>query len=399
VICISKKTESLLQMKDLRKLMTGRERVERALNFARPDRVPYVDSFQHAGLIHYYTDRSDRADWTTRDVLGLAGRVADMVQGWGLGPSMPEGSRSTDRHGIVWETRGWYADIVHRPFKNASEYAKVLEAEIKRIHASSPDYPETRQKMFLDDDLLCAGVKEFRTTFKKYFSLLGGTVLMYPDVSPGFDLLYTLGGWELFTDLFIGRPEVLVEFMESCTAMQVRRAHAVADASLSPAVLIACDIAHKEGPLVSPGFMAKEYFPRVKRMVDAYHEHGMKVLYHSEGNLWPMMDDLAATGIDGLNPCEPHSHMDVEVVRAKYPRLVLWGGVDNSYLLVHGTPGDVRRRVERLKEFGRDGGLLIGSTGQVHPACKLENLIAMVETIHGGKLIDEKEECKTGYAE
>ncbi len=379
--------------------MTGRERVERALNFARPDRVPYVDSFQHAGLIHYYTDRSDRADWTTRDVLELAGRVADMVQGWGLGPSMPNGSRSTDRHGIVWETRGWYAEIVHRPFKSSSDYVKVLEEEIKRIRASSPDYPEAKQKMFLDDDLLCAGVKNFKATFKKYLALLGGTALMYPDVSPGFDLLYTLGGWDLFTDLLTGRPEILVEFMEARTAMQVERAHAVADASLSPAVLIACDIAHKEGPLVSPKFMAEEYFSRVKRIVDAYHEHGMKVFYHSEGNLWPMMEDLAATGIDGLNPCEPQSHMDIERVREKYPQLVLWGGVDNSYLLVNGTKEDVRRRVERLKEIGRDGGILIGSTGQIHPACKLENLIEMIETIHGKKLIDEKEKCEARYVE
>jgi uroporphyrinogen-III decarboxylase len=91
--------------------------------------------------------------------------------------------------------------------------------------------------------------------------------------------------------------------------------------------------------------------------------------------------------------------MDVEAVRAKYPRLVLWGGVDNSYLLVNGTKEDVRRRVDRLKEIGRDGGLLIGSTGQIHPACKLENLIEMIETVHGGKPITEKKKCKVRNAE
>ena len=43
------------------------------------------------------------------------------------------------------------------------------------------------------------------------------------------------------------------------------------------------------------------------------------------------------------------------------------------------------RRVEELKEFGKDGGMLIGSTGQIHPACKLENLLAMIETAHARK--------------
>ena len=96
---------------------------------------------------------------------------------------------------------------------------------------------------------------------------------------------------------------------------------------------------------------------------------------------------LAATGIDRLNPCEPHSHMDVKEIRAQYPELVLWGGVDNSYMLVYDSPEQVQKRVEELKVFGRDGGLLIGSTGQVHPACKLDNLITMIETVHGHEIV------------
>ena len=60
---------------------------------------------------------------------------------------------------------------------------------------------------------------------------------------------------------------------------------------------------------------------------------------------------------------------------------MLWGGVDNKELLVNGTPEDVKKEVEFLvKNYGKDGGLLLGSSGQVHPACKTENVIAMYET-------------------
>ncbi len=359
-----------------------RERIERALNFNVPDRVPYTDSFQHAGLIHHYTDGAKIRSWTTIDVIKLAAKVADMVQGWGLGPSFSKGERSVDRHGITWETEEWYSNIVARPYKTADDYSIVLENEIKRIEKSMPDYPEAEQNMFLDDDLLMAPVKNFSEIFRNYLKLLDGTVLMYPDVSPGLDHLYTLGGWELFTEVFFNNPEIFVAYMEAMTKMHVERAHAIADYSLSPCVLIACDIAHKEGPLVSPEFLSEHYFPRVKRIADAYHEQGLKVCYHSEGNLWPVLDDLASTGIDGLNPCEPHSHMDVKDIREKYPALVLWGGVDNSYMLIYDPPEKVRNRVEELKEFGRCGGLLIGSTGQIHPACKLKNLVSMIETVH-----------------
>lgn len=364
------------------KIMTKRERIERALNFDFPDRVPYVDSFQHAGLIHKYTDKTNSCSWTTKEVIILASKVADMVQGWGLGSSMSKGERSVDRHGIIWETNEWYSGIVQRPFTSANDYAIVLEKEITRIRSSMPDYPAVEQKMFLDDDLLMAPVKKFREIFQNYLKLLDGTMLMYPDISPGLDHLYTLGGWEIFTEMFYDHIDIIVAYMQTITAMHVERAHAIADKHLSPCVLIACDIAHKEGPLVSPKFLNEYYFPCVKCIVEAYHKHGMKVFYHSEGNLWPVLESLLATGIDGLNPCEPHSHMNVEDVRAKYPELVLWGGVDNSYLLVDGTPEEVRLRVDELKEIGKEGGLLIGSTGQIHPACKLENIISMIETVH-----------------
>ena len=373
-------------IEDVLMKISKRERIDMALNFQSPDRVPYTDSFQHAGLIHHYTDKANSRSWQTTDVIKLASKVADMVQGWGIGSSLSKGERSVDRHGLTWETDEWYSNVLERPFKSADECAVVIEKEIERIKASSPNYPETEQKMFLNDDLLLAPVGDFNDIFKRYLDLLDGTVLMYPDISPGLDHLYIISGWEYFTELFFDHADLLAAYMEAMTDMHVARAHAIADSSLSPCVLIACDIAHKEGPLVSPKFMAKEYFPRVKRIVDAYHEHGMKVFYHSEGNLWPVLKDLTATGIDGLNPCEPHSHMDVDKVREVYPDLVLWGGVDNSFMLVNGTSHEVCERVEYLQNFGKNGGMLIGSTGQIHPACKLENLIAMIETTHNGPI-------------
>ncbi len=111
-----------------------------------------------------------------------------------------------------------------------------------------------------------------------------------------------------------------------------------------------------------------------------------RLLMWFRADLWLMLDDLVGTGIVGINPLEPHSSMDVKDVWAKYENLVLWGGVDNSFMLIHETASQVRSRVEELKEFGKNGGLLIGSTGQIHPACKLENLIAMIETVHGSPI-------------
>ena len=139
--------------------MDKRERIERALSFEKPDRVPLTDSFQHTGVIAHYAGISERNDWTTEEVCKAASKAVDMVQGWGLGPSFTKGQISVDRHGIKWKTDFWFSQIIERPFKTADDYAYVLEKEINLIRKTSPDYPDTTQKMFLDDDLLMCMVK------------------------------------------------------------------------------------------------------------------------------------------------------------------------------------------------------------------------------------------------
>ena len=170
--------------------MEKRERIELALSFEQPDRVPLTDSMQHAGVIAHYAGIPERDDWTTEEVCKAASNAVDMVQGWGLGPSFIKGEISVDRHGIKWKTDTWFSGIIERPFKSADDYAHILEKEIARMRESSPNYPETKQQMFLDDNLLMCRVKNFRKIFSRYQKMLGDTVLMYPDVSPGLDNLF-----------------------------------------------------------------------------------------------------------------------------------------------------------------------------------------------------------------
>ena len=73
--------------------------------------------------------------------------------------------------------------------------------------------------------------------------------------------------------------------------------------------------------------------------------------------------------------------MDAVEIRKKYPDLILWGGIENSDRLVFGTPQDVEQEVHRVVE-GVGRGLIISASGGVHPACKPENCIALVDALH-----------------
>ena len=60
----------------------------------------------------------------------------------------------------------------------------------------------------------------------------------------------------------------------------------------------ACDIAYKSGLLFSPKFLRHSFIPGYTRVCDAVHRKGYSVLFHSDGNLWEILNDLVSAGID-----------------------------------------------------------------------------------------------------
>ena len=103
----------------------------------------------------------------------------------------------------------------------------------------------------------------------------------------------------------------------------------------SPLAMIYSDVAYNHGPMFSRKmFQEMGFFDEVAAMCDACHRRGMKVIFHSDGNIRTLMADLVATGIDGLNPIEAAAGMDVFDVHREHPDLILVGGVDVTHCSV-----------------------------------------------------------------
>jgi uroporphyrinogen decarboxylase len=145
-----------------------------------------------------------------------------------------------------------------------------------------------------------------------------------------------------------------------------------------PAMFLGEDFASGDGPMVSPAFLRKSFFPRLKRIADAYHRKGIRLLFHSDGDLHPVLDDLVACGIDALNPIDIASGMDPKEIRRRHPNLVLVGGIDCARLLPFGSPGEVRQATRALIEAAGPA-LLVGSSSETGDDVPLDNFLAMVE--------------------
>jgi uroporphyrinogen-III decarboxylase len=108
----------------------------------------------------------------------------------------------------------------------------------------------------------------------------------------------------------------------------------------------------------------------------------LKVAYHSDGCIYPIIPDLIEIGLDILNPIQPQS-MDPEKLKREYgENLCFWGSIDIQHTLPFGTPEDVRREVkDRLETLGKGGGLIIGPTHHVQLDTPMENFWALVNTV------------------
>jgi hypothetical protein len=263
--------------------------------------------------------------------------------------------------------------ISQRPFDDVAGAAEFLQKitaqwqeQAEKVEANPQETREHHHRWFRDVQ-----------------ARIGDTVHLLAQMGVGLDDVRVRVGFELFAYLEVDYPGLISEALEAHTRLNVATCHAITDVSLSPAVLTYGDIACKNKLLHSPAWLRREFFPRLKRINDAWHEHGFKCLFHSDGYLMEVMDDLVETGIDGLNPIETVAGMDLKEVRQKYPQLFLAGGIDMSQLLSNGTPDQVR---EVCRQAIRDAypGLLMGSTTEADNSCKAENLVAMYEVAREG---------------
>jgi len=361
--------------------MTKRERVERTMALQETDRVPLYDILLCDRAIEYFSGEKlpplvDNPE-TRAEVDRLTGKaiaaMLDATRGSTFGP-LADGDY-TDEFGFQFhidarEKTSW---ISKRPFDDVDGAAEFLQKWIvhlteqtKRVEAHPGETREHHQRGFAEVQ-----------------ARIGDTVHLLAQQGVGLDDVRVRLGFELFVYLEADQPELISEALEAHTRLNVATCHAIADVSLSPAVLTYGDIACKHKLLHSPAWLRREFFPRLKRINDAWHEHGIKCLFHSDGYLMEVMDDLVETGIDGLNPIETVAGMSLKEVRQKYPQLFLAGGIDMSQLLSNGTPEEVR---EVCRQAIRDAypGFLMGSTTEADNSCRAENLIAMYEVAREG---------------
>ena len=116
----------------------------------------------------------------------------------------------------------------------------------------------------------------------------------------------------------------------------------------------------------------------MKKIGELAKRHNLPYLYHTDGKLWQVMDDLIACGINALQPMEPKA-MEAREVKSRYgDKLCLIGNIEVDRL-ARGTPEEIDSLVkDRIKNLAKGGGYCAGSSNTVPEYVPLANYIAML---------------------
>jgi uroporphyrinogen decarboxylase len=138
------------------------------------------------------------------------------------------------------------------------------------------------------------------------------------------------------------------------------------------------DIAYTEGLMVGPEILRKYLFPWMKKIGNLAKDHNLPFIYHSDGKLWQVMDDLIECGVNALQPIEPKGMDAVELKESYGDRICLVGNIEVDRL-ARGTPEEIDGMVrERIRTLGVGGGYCVGSSNSVPEYVPLRNYVAMI---------------------
>jgi len=142
--------------------------------------------------------------------------------------------------------------------------------------------------------------------------------------------------------------------------------------------------------MISPKMWRKVFKPRFAEVFAELKAANPDVLimYHCDGAVAPILEDLAEIGLDVFNPVQPNvpGHEPAELKAAVGDKLAFWGAIDQQALLPNGTPAEIEADIAaKIKVLGAGGGYMCSPAHIVQSDTSMENVEAFIAAVkkHG----------------
>jgi uroporphyrinogen decarboxylase len=358
--------------------MKHRERVLTALNHQEPDRCPMQVSFTpefaarleadlrlkgqglhnpHGAGNTYELERSLDEDMLLTSVGWVNGYYQEGYQNV---------ASYQDEWGVVWKTIEYETPFGKGKYTEPFGHPLIQDDSLDKYRSPDPDRPE----LYLEAERV---VQEF----KDEYWIVGVTPTTI------FETAWALRGYKRLLMDMVRDPARANRILDIPYEYHKKVAQNLARRGVDM-VWLGDDVGGQNAMLMSPKMWRLFFKERMADLIACLHAINpeIKIAYHSDGVIYPIIADLIEIGLDVLNPIQPAA-MDPVKLKNEYGRnLCFWGSLDIQRTLPFGTPEQVKTEIlTRLKTIGRDGGLLIGPTHNLQLDTPLENFWAMLETI------------------
>lgn len=377
--------------------MISRERVLTTLNHQEPDRVPYdLASTQVTGI-------QVKAYQRLREALELPPvelQICDHIQRLALPHDDVMQRLRVDTRGLYplnshnWNVKAidagghWvYHDewgITHHMLKPDEQYYSIVEVPLPDLSVSVDDINSHNWPNMADSQRI-AGLSELAANYRTE----GYLVVMKHPFAGIFEMSQRIMGMvnclmlmsldeRLMAVLFDKLLELKLDFWDMALAQL---------GDVVDVISYADDYGTNDSQLISPAMFREQIKPRLKILFNHIRELApqVKLFFHSDGNLRPILPDFIELGVDILNPVQfTATGMELTALKRDFGQdFVFWGGgVNTSGVLPFGTPQEVKEDVRRnIEALAPGGGFVFNTVHNILMDVPPENIIAMWEAL------------------
>lgn len=363
--------------------MNSKERVLTALNRTGiPDRVPLQFDLCRSLLedfgekydipVHYTTSYFEDVTYriSANELRTTMGSDCVVVGG-----SIPSGySHPTTEDGCIINEFGM-------KMRQGPLYMEVIEAPLASV--SSVDeiknfpFPNPLAEGRFDD------AQMYIKKYKDDYFIIGDLELTM------FEMSWHMVGLEKFMmDMAMGEPYVGV-LLDSVKEFSIGVGRKLVELGVD-GIWTGDDVGAQSGMMISPNMWRNIFKPRLAEVFSELKSVNPDVLimYHTDGAVAPILDDLAEIGLQVFNPVQPNvpGHNPVDLKSQFGDKMAFWGAIDQQHLLPNGTPEEIEADVaEKIRILGEGGGYMCSPAHIVQSDTSMENMEAMIMAVkkHG----------------
>jgi hypothetical protein len=246
----------------------------------------------------------------------------------------------------------------HEPFVRSLQDARQIAVPDKRLYG----------------ELGCAERQQ------KILALFGHTLAFIGDCdSATMAFLVTMRGISRALLDLIEAPRLAHAIMEKGAAIAVEKGKFNIDLGLK---VLRLNDSVGNMDVISPAHWREFVYPHLRDVCTALHAYdpAARIYCHICGNILPVAEDLAQSGLDCIGPLDPLGGFEPKEIRARVGDAVaLMGGVNTLSLLKGDPERIVAESAACLRQAGMRGGYVLGSGCVVPRHAPRENLLAMRE--------------------